>query len=185
MEWIAFCSQTGGEIKRVSDSIKEIPSCIVTNNKEKLSEQVLEWIDAQSIQLITLPSNPQTLDYFSVPIPCFSKAIVTLHGYTRIIPSQIISAYPTIYNGHPGLISKYPELKGFNPQKRAFEGKYNEIGSVLHKVIDEVDEGEIICESSSQIDVNTSSLNNYFITLQQHSFITWLNFFTNKLYLNK
>jgi folate-dependent phosphoribosylglycinamide formyltransferase PurN len=55
----------------------------------------------------------------------FPDAIVTLHGWLRVIPAYVCER-SRIYNGHPGLITKYPELKGKDPQVRAFikEGKY-------------------------------------------------------------
>ena len=71
--------------------------------------------------------------------------LITLHGWLRIVPRDICEQY-NIYNGHPGLINKHPELKGKDPQQRAFENihRYSKIGSVVHKVTPIVDDGEII-----------------------------------------
>ena len=49
-----------------------------------------------------------------------------------------------IYNLHPGDIVKYPELKGKDPQKRAWEDDYPTVGCVLHRAIGEVDSGDIV-----------------------------------------
>ena len=43
--------------------------------------------------------------------------LITLHGYLRIIPENICKQCKHIYNGHPGLINMYPELKGKDPQE--------------------------------------------------------------------
>ena len=51
-----------------------------------------------------------------------------------------------IYNGHPGLITVYPELKGKDPQIKAFKAKHEVMGCVLHKVTAGVDEGKVIAE---------------------------------------
>ena len=71
--------------------------------------------------------------------------VVTLHGWLRIIPKTICSRYE-IYNGHPGLATKYPELKGYNPQKRAVG--YPEIGAIIHECIPELDAGRVIFQKS-------------------------------------
>ena len=74
------------------------------------------------------------------------NVLVTLHGYLRILPPSFCDK-TRIYNGHPGLITKHPELKGFNPQKKAFEaGTYKTVGSVIHEVIPELDSGDVVAE---------------------------------------
>ena len=56
-----------------------------------------------------------------------------------------------IYNLHPGLITKYPELKGKDPQKKVFEmlNRPAKVGCVLHRATAEVDSGEILMETST------------------------------------
>ena len=81
----------------------------------------------------------------------YENPIITLHGWLRIMPPEICNRYE-IYNGHPGLITKYPELKGKDPQMRAWEGDYEFCGSVLHRVTEGVDEGEIINLKNSRLD---------------------------------
>jgi folate-dependent phosphoribosylglycinamide formyltransferase PurN len=82
----------------------------------------------------------------------------------RIVPADVCSVYE-MYNLHPGLISKYPELKGKDPQHEAFESKkrkYDDIGCVIHKVTPELDSGEIIMErSTSNTFYNFDELNSY------------------------
>ena len=75
--------------------------------------------------------------------------LITLHGYLRIIPESLCNNFKII-NLHPGLITKYPELKGIDPQKKATVLKHSEIGCVLHKVIKEVDSGEILMANSTE-----------------------------------
>jgi len=40
----------------------------------------------------------------------------------------------------------YPELKGKDPQVRAFEAKHPVAGAILHHVTEGVDEGKVIME---------------------------------------
>ena len=61
------------------------------------------------------------------------------------MPPKICKKY-TIYNGHPGLITVYPELKGKDPQIKAFNAKHEVMGCVLHRVTAGVDEGKVIAE---------------------------------------
>ena len=48
------------------------------------------------------------------------NTLITLNGWLRIVPPDKCAKY-NIYNGHPGLITKYPELKGKDPQQRMWE----------------------------------------------------------------
>ena len=70
----------------------------------------------------------------------------------RIIPKNICNEY-NIYNLHPGLITKYPQLKGADPQARVAaeqdESIYKRVGCVIHKVTPGVDEGEILASVST------------------------------------
>ena len=82
------------------------------------------------------------------------------------------------------MITDYPELKGKDPQQRAWAGiqmgKYPIAGAVLHKVISEVDEGEIL--DSSCFSVSTElSLNELFRILKGVSLNMWVKFLKKKL----
>ena len=88
-----------------------------------------------------------------------------------------------IYNGHPGLITEYPELKGKDPQIRAFEGinegKYNIAGAVLHRVTAGVDEGRIIMEE--RFNTFQVELEDLFRILRDRSLYMWVNFLKKAL----
>ena len=78
--------------------------------------------------------------------------LVTLHGYLKILPGDVLmTSGATFLNGHPGLITVYPELKGKNPQERFFkfqsERNYDFIGSVVHYVVRDVDNGPVLAQS--------------------------------------
>ena len=100
----------------------------------------------------------------------------------NIVPADICNEFK-IYNGHPGLINYYPELKGKDPQERAWESiiNYQFVGSVIHRVTAGVDEGPIICYQK----VNSSScisLVSTFSILKLTSLDSWIDFFNNKHY---
>jgi len=172
--WITFFSQTGAEIADLSESIGYWPDAIVTNHRpdhlRTADDRILE-----SQKLITLPNKPTPSDYLGV-IEYYKNPVITLHGWLRILPPYICDEY-LIYNGHPGLITLYPELKGKDPQVRAYEGiksgKYKEAGAVIHRVVAGVDEGTII--SSEIFNAFQIELDELFLTLRDRSIYMWKN----------
>ena len=167
-EWIAFFSQTGSEIVDISKSLGRWPDKIITNKRpehlRKINEEVL------NVDIIYLSNKPTVEEYKNV---LSEKCIVTLHGWLRIMPPEICEQH-TIFNGHPGLITEYPELKGKDPQIRAFEGKYPVAGAVLHKVVAGVDEGKVIAEE--RFNTFQLELDDLFRILKDRSLFMWHNF---------
>ena len=168
-KWIAFFSQTGAEIADLSENLGRWPDKIVTNKRSK----DLRTIDSRIVEkgFIELPNKPTPKKYKSV---LENKSIVTLHGWLRIMPPSICKNY-TIINGHPGLITKYPELKGKDPQMRAYQGKYKTIGSVLHNVTKGVDEGEVISEAQYSNDLKLD-IDEIFLILRNISLSLWTDY---------
>jgi folate-dependent phosphoribosylglycinamide formyltransferase PurN len=170
--WIAFFSQTGSEIANISQALGRHPDLIVTN---KHPDKCLD-VDRRIDRLYHLSAKP-TIEEYDYVLSAFEKPIVTLHGYLRILPKEICENYE-IFNGHPGQIVEYPELKGKDPQVRAYEGiqegKYKSAGAVLHRVIPEVDEGKIIDKESFNAEGLT--LDELFLKLKDRSLFMWINF---------
>jgi len=170
--WIAFFSQTGGEIADLSEQLGRWPDLIVTNRRPAHLRTIDPRILERQHDLLTVTVNKPSVEVYKSLI--YDKdAIVTLHGWLRIMPKEICEEY-SIINGHPGLITEYPELKGKDPQVRAFEGKYKTAGCVLHRVIPEVDEGQIISEES--FNAEGLSLDELFRILKDRSLYLWINF---------
>ena len=167
-KWIAFFSQTGTEIVDIAKSLDKWPDKIITNSRpaklRKINKELLER------DIIYLPNKP-TVDDYNIVLE--DNALVTLHGWLRVMPPSICEKF-LIYNGHPGLITEYPELKGKDPQVRAFEGKYSIAGAVLHKVTAEVDEGKIIAEE--RFNARDLELDDLFRILRDRSLYMWTNF---------
>lgn len=179
LDWTVFVSQTGSEVLGLCHQLGVVPKLLITNNPKKLREDVLFFLKDNGCELTVIPFNPQLDHYLQDNI--LSSKIITLHGYLRILPSEFIESYKprAIYNGHPGLITEYPELKGKDPQIRAFEGKYPLIGSVIHEVTAGVDEGDIVHIKSAQ-NVATS-LDGTYELLKYLSLRSWYEFFTQNL----
>ena len=147
--WTALFSHTGSEIVNISRIMGRTPDVIGTN-KPPGSDDIHAGIEEN----IYLPNKPNVEDYRAV---LRQDTIVTLHGYMRVIPPEICKEYK-MYNLHPGLITKYPELKGKDPQKQVFDNNYSKfnglkeydtVGCVIHKVSPGVDDGLILAECST------------------------------------
>ncbi len=143
-KWVALFSHTGNEIVNLSDKLSRSPDLVITNNTPgdvNLDKNIIKKNIVYTDKKPTVESYRTLLE---------DADIVTLHGWMRIIPKEICKEY-NIYNLHPGLITKYPELKGADPQKRVavcLDDRYKRIGCVIHKVIPKVDEGKVLLESS-------------------------------------
>ncbi|NBW58719.1 hypothetical protein EBR43_13280 [bacterium] len=179
--WIAFFSQTGSEIYNLSNSLGIYPDTIVTNKQDltAVNKDLIKLIEFREHKLNKsilhrISAKPTVSEYRAI-LQQHVDPLITLHGYLRIIPREICEEYE-IYNLHPGMIDKYPELKGFNPQERAFRGNYKLAGCVLHRVVAEVDAGKIMM--SQGVSIEKKSLNEVYSALHDVAFDLWKSFFT-------
>jgi folate-dependent phosphoribosylglycinamide formyltransferase PurN len=165
--WIAFFSQTGNELTTVCSKLNRLPDAVITNRQDLNFNQRLKEND---INLIHLSKKPSIEEYIKV-LSRYKNPIITLHGFLRILPEDICNDYE-IYNLHPGLITKYPELKGKDPQLKAIDLKHPTIGCVIHKVIPEVDSGEILLEK----EIIVTDYNFVFNDLHKLAVDMWVDF---------
>lgn len=179
MMWIAFFSQTGSEIVNLASQLNTVPNLIVTNNVE---DKIKFHPGIRKINSTIMSGQHDIImNYFkSCSIYDLKNTIITLHGYLRILPPEVCERFK-IYNGHPGAIHLYPELKGKDPQERVWneKEKYPIIGSVVHKCTPELDGGEIV---TSIVTNNTcNSKEEVYDTLKMTSMQAWLKFFDENL----
>jgi len=192
MKWVAFYSQTGSEIVNISRAIKRWPDLVVTNKQddETTHVELVQRIRQKDTELLTLPSWPKEIDYsraadklnYSILNEDWKENVfVTLHGYLRILPPHFTRS-SNIFNGHPGLITKHPELKGIDPQKKAWSENHIRIGCVIHKVIPELDSGEVVAEK--MIHNNFETFIDMLDALHVASSELWINFLNERLRYN-
>ena len=180
-KWIAFFSHTGNEIYEVSKSIGRFPDRIITNRVPgdgMINKNLIDRTDMMYVK-----DRPEVQDYDRV---LWDNSVVTLHGWMRVIPKQICKANK-IYNLHPGLITKYPELKGADPQRRVFEcndpDKYKRVGCVIHDVTPEVDAGRVIIERSvNNTFAGTDVLSCYLHRMATQLWIDFINLSVDEYY---
>lgn len=173
-KWVAFFSQTGNEIAEVSKQLGRWPDLIITNERPAYLRTINRDVLSQNI--LMLPNKPTVEDYRRVLSEAIygKEYVISLHGWLRIMPTEIIKEYPVMYNGHPGLISKYPELKGKDPQKKAWDLDLPTTGCVIHRVTEEVDGGGIM--RSDEISIRNIGMDEMFDKLHDLSIQQWVKF---------
>lgn len=177
-QWVTFFSQTGAEIADIAESIGRWPDRIITNERPEHLRTVDPRIEKQGYFVF---SNKPDLEEYAELLSHFPEAIITLHGWLRIIPPEICERH-LIFNGHPGLITRYPELKGKDPQIRAFEGKYKTAGAVIHRVTAGVDEGKILM--TEEFNNFNLDLDELFRILRDRSLYMWTRLLEKVLNFN-
>ena len=183
--WIAMFSQSGSEIVKLSERLGFWPDHILTDNSKQ---------ETWHPDMLQRFKRNQSKKFSKTPIKVVSKqeaqtcnflhsldkhSLVTLHGWLRIVPKNICEQYH-IVNGHPGLITQFPDLKGKDPQARwwANRDKYdNWYGSVVHDVIAEVDSGTIHAVNKRQLTKYEEQDCDPFELLQETSLNSWLKYF--------
>ena len=178
-KWVALFSQTGQEIIDITNQIDRVPDLIISNNHPS---NVLNILKGVEYRWLSSGKEAKTLDILDEVIKDPGDTLITLNGWLRIVPPDKCKKY-NIYNGHPGLITKHPELKGKDPQKRAWSyiHKYDTVGSVIHRVVEEVDAGSI--NTYSEISTaNILTLDEMYDALRSTSLITWGSFLKERLY---
>ncbi len=167
--WIAFFSQTGSEIVELARFLGKWPDIVISNSRP----DHLRTTNPELKGKVVFVENKPTEDELLLILSQYKNPIITLHGWLRIMPPSICEKY-SIFNGHPGLITVYPELKGKDPQMKAFEGKYPVMGCVLHKVVAGVDEGKVIAEE--RFNAFQISEEEMWKVTRDRSLFLWLNF---------
>ena len=176
MYWIAFFSQTGSEIVELSKELDRKPDLILTNNKE---DKINYHPGIRELDIpIIVASHDDLMNHLRKEYNNPKEIFITLHGYLRIIPPDICERFD-IYNGHPGYITAYPELKGKDPQEKAWKGNYRWVGCVIHKVTAGVDEGPV--EEQSGVPNTAMSLDELYSLLKRKSLYLWVMFMWRKL----
>lgn len=169
-KWYALFSQTGSELTTICRALNRTPDVILTNNPEGpvcIEGRAVQYMHDEALQR-WLANNLE------------DDCLVTLHGYLRILRPSVLDRCDNIYNGHPGLINIYPELKGKDPQQRVIDSrdKYRYVGSVIHRVTEEVDGGEIVSYAAEALYEHTD----VFRTNSKLSINLWLEFMRGVLY---
>jgi folate-dependent phosphoribosylglycinamide formyltransferase PurN len=173
---------------KIATKLNRWPDVVITNERSKdvrtLHPEMLEIMHLPNVvdnpPLFVTVSNRPTDEELSKIFLQYDFPLITLHGWLRIISPWFCNKYE-IYNGHPGLITTYPELKGKDPQMRAWLGNYSNIGCVLHRVTEGVDEGPI--KYISSVADEGYDMEGVFRILSKMSLSQWVTFLEEELEL--
>lgn len=179
--WIAFFSQTGSEIVEVSKLLGRWPDMIVTNERPEHLRKIHPALESRHLVFV---ENKPTDEELSMILSQYGNPLVTLHGWLRIMPPYICNRFE-IYNGHPGLITEKIQggygdlLVGKDPQEKAYKLNLPYSGCVIHKVVEGVDEGEIL--SYRKVSIENLELTQVFQILHSISVSLWVEFLKTKI----
>lgn len=177
-QWVCFFSQTGSEINSIRKQLGRDPDIVFINSSRTRENINKELLKDMWDYLYVLPDRPSDETYKHLEDSLSPDCIITLHGWLRILPGWFCDKYE-IYNGHPGLIDKYPELKGFNPQEKAFNLGLKTTGSVIHRCTAEVDGGKLL--SGREISIEGLTLDQVYEVLHNNSTELWVDFLRERL----
>lgn len=144
VKWYSLFSHTGRETEAVQTFLK---------GKLQLQVAVTNNLKYEGpLPCIKLDSGKRINEWLLEPGNVEPGSVVTLNGYMRIIPAEVLEYLASIdckvYNIHPAPIQLYPDLRGKDPQERLSDGiqsgKYVYIGAVIHNVDAGVDTGSIV-----------------------------------------
>ena len=179
--WIALYSQSGNELQEVCKQLGRWPDAIICNPLNPID--INSWKEVPSITILS-PYDKITADVyrklFRMETSVDDELYVTLHGWLKIVPPAICDEF-LIFNGHPGDIIKWPQLKGKDPQQKAFDLGLVSSGCIIHRVRAEVDDGEIMDATQGVIIKDCKTVDEVIAKLKKISIKMWKKFLTNCL----
>lgn len=186
--WKALFTQSGSELLQVSQRVGRFPDAIITNKSPEDMDKINPVLLEQAFdRFIFIPKKP-TVEEYKEAIK--SADMVTLHGFLRVLPPEICTRYK-IYNGHPGLITLFPELKGKDPQAKVWwrhaDTPYRQHGHVIHEVVPEVDAGKVLSAKDffcQNIYAEYGSLDAYIAKLHNVAIENWVEFIRKQITLS-
>lgn len=144
VKWYSLFSHTGKETEAIWQ---------MCNKQLQLEAAITNNIEYEGpLPYIKLISGKYINEWLMEPGNVEPGSIITLNGYMRIIPAEVLEYLASInckvFNIHPAPIWLYPELRGKDPQERLWEGlqdgRYSYIGAVIHEVDPGVDTGRTV-----------------------------------------
>lgn len=181
--WIALFSQTGNEIVNLCEMLGVVPDLTITNKNCLELDQVNSLLLENNLRIgniyLKFTSKKPTVKDYERLFNEFDNPLVTLHGWMRIVPDKICKQFE-IYNLHPGLITEYPELKGKDPQEKAWELGLKKSGNVIHRCTAELDGGPIESFDIVHID-DCKSAQEVAFKLHKNAGELWEKFLKHKL----
>lgn len=175
-KWIALFSQSGTEVVEIAKRLGRAPDLILTDRNYDNRHP-----DIFNMSKLLVMSHGGVEEMLKLYVNQDKTCIVTLHGYLRILSPSICDLYEyRMFNGHPGDIVTYPELKGKDPQKKALQLQLPSTGTIIHEVTSELDSGGIVDRAT--LDIDKDMTEEVLITkLRDLSIDLWVNLLKRRL----
>ena len=181
VNWYSLFSHTGKETEALRNLCEEQLNLVtaITNNVR---------YDG-TLPCIRLLRGQDINDWLMEPGNIEPGSIITLNGYMRIIPAEVLEYLASIncrvFNIHPAPIQLYPDLKGKDPQERLYEGlkdgRYSIIGAVIHEVDAGVDTGNVI-HWKAELPITVRTKEDLYKRLHDMGTEMWVEFFREEMW---
>ncbi len=157
-----FASGTGSNARKIVEHLednKQIEVALIASNRK--SAKVLDMAMKFGIdtKVITRQDFYES-DRFLNTLKNIEIDWVVLAGFLWLVPSNLISSYSNrIVNIHPALLPAYggKGMYGMNVHRAVKENKEKTSGMTIHLVNEHYDEGAIIFQGSTDIEVNDTA----------------------------
>ncbi len=160
-KWAIFISGRGSNLTAAIDELGDQVSVVVTSN---IKAGGILRAKRAGIEIISLPKPVKWLELTKVLKERQINHIFLL-GFMKIIPVEFIQDWrDQIVNLHPSLLPLYPGLESI---QRAYEEKAD-VGVSVHRVIPEVDAGQILLQKRSCEKKDLGSLSFEQVELKVH-----------------
>ena len=152
-----FISGRGSNLESIINACKDedFPAKVVCVFSDNANAAGLKFASKNNIDTHTLDFNDFESKYHYEEeilklLKPYKIELICLAGYMKIITNKLISNYTNrIINIHPSLL---PKFKGLNTHQRALDAQEVESGCSVHYVNSNVDDGEIIMQTSVTIE---------------------------------
>ncbi|MEA1785662.1 phosphoribosylglycinamide formyltransferase [Arenibacter sp. GZD96] len=185
---VLFASGSGSNVENISNYFSKnkevVIDCVFTNNREAL---VLDRCNRLKISSLCFNRTSfYESDCILSVVKTFNPDVIVLAGFLWKIPEHIIRAFPKkIVNIHPALLPKYggKGMYGMHVHQAVKDNQENETGITVHYVNENYDEGAIIGQVTTQIDLNDSAMQ-IAEKVHQLEYVHYPKFIENVLYGN-
>ena len=140
MKIAVLCSGSGSNFENILRTVTKHEVVLMIHNTEKCG--AVKRAAKFGVPHIHIPHKNE--DLMIMTIKAFHPDLIVLAGYMRILSSKFINSFDRIINVHPSLLPKY---KGIDAIQQALDSGDDTTGCTVHYVTEELDSGEVICQS--------------------------------------
>ena len=140
-----MCSGNGSNFENIVRTCRNDEVVLMIHNKKKCGALKR----AQKLGIAHAHIKSADEDQIIQLFEAWRVDLIVLAGWMRIISSKMVDAFPNrIINIHPSLLPKY---KGLHAVEQALESGDDTTGCTAHYVTEELDSGDIICQTEVHI----------------------------------